>query len=81
MAYHLASDNKEERGDLLDRVSARQIQFLYTTPEQLRTEFMQMVLDEYPPWLVVVDEAHCITEWRDLLPSCVQSNRDVVGRD
>ena len=63
MAYHLASDNKGERGDLLDRVSSRQIQFLYTTPEQLRTEFMQMVLDEYPPWLVVVDEAHCITEW------------------
>ena len=33
MAYHLASDNKGERGDLLDRVSTGQIQFLYTTPE------------------------------------------------
>lgn len=63
MAYHLASDNKGERGDLLDRVSTGQIQFLYTTPEQLRTEFLQMVLVDYPPWLVVVDEAHCITEW------------------
>lgn len=37
--------------------------FLYITPERLQSEVFQKAINENPPGLVVVDEAHCVLDW------------------
>lgn len=42
---------------------SREIQFLYVAPERLSSHEFLEFLKKYPPNLVVVDEAHCISQW------------------
>ena len=37
--------------------------FLYITPERLQSKAFQKAINEDPPGLVVVDEAHCVLDW------------------
>lgn len=37
--------------------------FLYISPERLQTELFNEYLDAIKPCLIVVDEAHCISQW------------------
>lgn len=62
-AEHLARDNRKQRETILSRLTAGEISIFYTTPEQLRSSSLRNAMLRNPPWLVAVDEAHCLTEW------------------
>jgi len=52
-----------ERVEVLARLRGRESGFLFLAPEQLARPDMLAWLTEARPGLVVVDEAHCISEW------------------
>lgn len=63
-AAYLTGKNTDSRESILTEVRRGEIVFLFTTPEQMQKElFQRMVVANHNPWLVVVDEAHCLTEW------------------
>ncbi|HAE23556.1 MAG TPA: DNA helicase RecQ [Spirochaetaceae bacterium] len=53
----------EERRSIEARVRAGSVKLLYAAPESLSGERVTGLLAEFPPALIVVDEAHCVSEW------------------
>ncbi|MDG1333187.1 MAG: RecQ family ATP-dependent DNA helicase [Crocinitomicaceae bacterium] len=47
----------------LDNCRFGGVKFLYTSPERLKSELFLERFKEMPVSLIVVDEAHCISEW------------------
>ena len=57
----------------LDNCTFGGYKFLYVSPERLRTELFQARAREMPVNLLVVDEAHCISQWGyDFRPSYLE---------
>jgi len=56
-----ASEVRQAHG----RIGRRNVEFIFTTPEQLATPEMQALLRKHKQGvdLVVIDEAHCISQW------------------
>jgi ATP-dependent DNA helicase RecQ len=52
-----------ERGDVLERVRSGDLTFLFLAPEQLDNDETFQILARGKPALVVVDEAHCVSDW------------------
>ena len=55
--------DKEEHCAIYRRLNLNTISILYTTPEQVATEDFQLAIWNNKPWLVVIDEAHCVLDW------------------
>jgi ATP-dependent DNA helicase RecQ len=55
------SDSRRQQ--VLDEVRDGEIRFLFLAPEQLQNDDTLSALADAPPKLVVIDEAHCISEW------------------
>ncbi len=53
----------EQSGDILRRLYAGEVDFLYLSPERLNTDGMRQVLSDIRLNYFVIDEAHCISEW------------------
>lgn len=49
--------------ELKGRLVTGELIYLYTTPEQLQQWTLKTLLKENPPKLIVVDEAHCVSQW------------------
>ena len=64
-AAYVTSRNKdkEEHCAIYRRLNLNTISILYTTPEQVATEDFQLAIWHNKPWLVVIDEAHCVLDW------------------
>ena len=39
------------------------VKLLYVAPERFQTDFFRSILRESPPSVLIVDEAHCISQW------------------
>ena len=40
-----------------------EVKLLYVAPERFQTDFFRSILRESPPSVLIVDEAHCISQW------------------
>lgn len=55
----------QERQEALKRVRMAAVRIVYVSPERMEQPSFQEILRSNPPWLVVVDEAHCVVQWGD----------------
>ncbi len=55
--------SKEDREKVLKKLAQKQVRLLYVTPERFRKEEFWQALSVNTVDLLVVDEAHCISEW------------------
>lgn len=53
----------QERDAVLSQIRQRTANILFVSPERLQQERFRRLCKETPPWLVVVDEAHCVVQW------------------
>ena len=62
-AASITGRNGPDHDKIFQEIWNGQITLLYTTPEQLQTRRLREVMEANNPWLVVIDEAHCVTVW------------------
>ena len=62
-AASITGRNRPDHDKFFRKIQNGQITLLYTTPEQLQTRRLREVMQANNPWLVVIDEAHCVTVW------------------
>ena len=49
--------------EAMEAVQFGRVKFLYVAPERFRAPAFRSLLQNIPPSLVVIDEAHCISQW------------------
>jgi len=59
----LTNRNRDDHYSILDDLADNKITVLYVTPERLQTDNFLATVEDNPPWLVAVDEAHCVLDW------------------
>ncbi len=53
----------DERRAIEARVRSGEVRLVYAAPESLSGDRLLSLIDAAPPALIVVDEAHCVSEW------------------
>ena len=53
----------QEQREVLERAEYGNLKLLYVAPERFGVEFFKDFLRRCPPKILVVDEAHCISQW------------------
>ncbi len=59
--HHLLSPAENEQA--MAALQTGKTRILFVAPERLQQPSLRRLLQNLPPWLVVVDEAHCIVSW------------------
>ena len=60
-AEYITGNNVHKHDEILGKLN--KLTFLYVTPERLQSSSFCYAVDQNNPWLVVVDEAHCVLDW------------------
>ncbi|MFN4974844.1 MAG: ATP-dependent DNA helicase RecQ [Bacteroidota bacterium] len=58
-----SGQSREEMEELLLQATAGDIKFLYVSPERIHSELFLEYLEQMQVCLLVVDEAHCVSQW------------------
>ena len=53
----------EEKAQAMAAIRKGKVRIVFASPERLQQSGFRRLCREVPPWLVVVDEAHCIVQW------------------
>jgi len=62
-AFVNSSLDADERRGIEARVRSGAVKLVYAAPESLSGDRLLSLIDAAPPSLIVVDEAHCVSEW------------------
>lgn len=62
-AFWNHTTSKQQERSIKVALTSRSLSLLYLSPEKLSSPAVQSVLQNTPVSAVIVDEAHCITEW------------------
>lgn len=54
-----------ENQEAMKRWAEGELQFIYVAPERLHNETFKDAINRVPPDMVVMDEAHCLSQWSD----------------
>lgn len=57
--------SEAENKDAIKRWAEGELQFIYVAPERLHSEAFKDAMNRVPPDMVVMDEAHCLSQWSD----------------
>jgi len=58
-----SSNDWQENRRVTDALRSGELRLLYLAPERLAREDTLDLLEQAKPWLLAVDEAHCVVEW------------------
>jgi ATP-dependent DNA helicase RecQ len=58
-----SGQSREEMEELLMQATAGELKFLYVSPERIHSELFLVYLEQMQVCLLVVDEAHCVSQW------------------
>lgn len=62
-AYLNGSQSSSEQKNVIERYLNHSIKLLYISPERLALAYFQSLIEQNPPSLIAIDEAHCISQW------------------
>ena len=78
-AAAITSRNSTEHDKILRQLHSHNITLIYTTPEQLQTYHFIEATRYNSPWLIAVDEAHCVTLWGNTFRPKYLKIKDYIG--